>query len=267
MSALDLASIPASLRAGDAMLARVEDAGLRASQPREQAVYDGWLLRYADGKAKRARSVNPVAAGALPLDEKLAHCAAFYARRGMPVLVRITPFSRPAGLDDLLAARGFTAFEDTRVMVADLGAPVPVAVPGMAIAALDRAAFGALLGALHGLDAARAAVERDRFAQSAGDGCYLAAMDDGRAVACGCAVFDGALAGIYGMVTAGAHRGRGLATGLVAALLSGARDRGCAAAYLQVDAGNAPARRMYSKFGFRDRYAYWYRSPPREDST
>jgi hypothetical protein len=50
----------------------------------------------------------------------------------------------------------------------------------------------------------------------------------------------------------------------VDALLQRAAARGCATAYLQVDAANAAARRAYSKFGVRDGYAYGYREPPEE---
>jgi N-acetylglutamate synthase len=73
---------------------------------------------------------------------------------------------------------------------------------------------------------------------------------------------EGKFAGIFGMVTAAEFRGRGVATAIVAKLLNEARAAGAETAYLQVEADNAPARRAYSKFGFRDRYAYWYRAPP-----
>lgn len=268
MTVLDVASIPAALRAArDPALARIEDAGLSASQPREQHIYDGWLLRYANGKAKRARSVNPIAAGDLPLEEKLAYCAEFYARQGVPLILRITPFSRPAGLDDALAALDYTAAEETRVMVTALGGVATVPAPAAPVTELERAEFGVALAGLHGLDPVRAAVERDRFAHSVVDGLYLTVREEDRAVACGCAVFDGALVGIYGMVTAAARRGRGVATRLVAELLQRAHARGCTTGYLQVDATNTPARRVYAKFGFTDRYAYWYRSPPGKGRT
>ncbi|HET9025260.1 MAG TPA: GNAT family N-acetyltransferase [Burkholderiaceae bacterium] len=265
---LDLASIPAELRCPvDPGLARLEDAALTASQPREQAIYDGWLLRYANGKAKRARSVNLIGAGDRPLETKLAYCAEFYRRRGVPFILRMTPFSRPLGIDAALDRLGYVAAEDTRVMVAPLAVPPAVAAPGGPVETLDQATFGTVLAGLHGLDPVRAATERDRFAHAVFDGIYLAICEDGRAVACGSAVVDANLVGIYGMVTAASHRGRGLATRLVEELLRHACVRGCTTAYLQVEAGNAPARRAYSKFGFRDGYAYWYRWPPGEGKT
>jgi GNAT superfamily N-acetyltransferase len=260
--------IPAALAAvDDPLLARIEDAALTASQPREQAFHDGWVLRYANGKAKRARSVSLLGAGIRPLDAKLAYCERFYASHAVPLLLRLTPFSQPAGVDAALAERGFGAFEDTRVMVAAMAAVPAAGVADGGLLAVDRARFGDTLAKLHGLDPARAAVERARFAHSVGDAVHLVALDDGQPVACGSAVVDDDLVGLFGMVTAATHRGRGLATRLVAELLRQARGRGCTTAYLQVEAGNAPARRIYGKFGFRDGYAYWYRLPPTEGTT
>jgi hypothetical protein len=55
-----------------ALLARIEDAGINASAPREQRWVDGWLVRLSPGKAKRARCIQAVAPGRLGIDEKLA---------------------------------------------------------------------------------------------------------------------------------------------------------------------------------------------------
>src|SRR5437762_3978385 len=88
------------------LLARVEDAGLNASAPPQQRLIDGWLVRFSPGKAKRARCVNAVAAGRLRLADKLALCEQVYAAAGLPMFVRITPFSEPHGLDLALAGLG-----------------------------------------------------------------------------------------------------------------------------------------------------------------
>ncbi|HJV61699.1 MAG TPA: GNAT family N-acetyltransferase, partial [Albitalea sp.] len=77
------------------LLRQVEDAGLNASAPPQQRLLDGWLLRFSPGKAKRARCVNAVAPGRLPLERKLDACQRLYEEVGLPMLLRITPFSEP----------------------------------------------------------------------------------------------------------------------------------------------------------------------------
>ena len=113
-----------------ALLSRIEDAGLNASAPPQQRWLDGWLVRFSPGKAKRARCVNAVAAGRLSLAKKLELAGALYAEAGLPLLIRITPFSLPEGLDEALEALGMGRLDDTRVMVcAALDALQPAALP------------------------------------------------------------------------------------------------------------------------------------------
>ncbi|HEY8708159.1 MAG TPA: GNAT family N-acetyltransferase, partial [Burkholderiaceae bacterium] len=88
------------------LLSRIEDAGLNASAPPQQRWVDGWLVRFSPGKAKRARCVNPVASGRLPVAERIDACAQVFAQAGLPLIVRITPFTQPADLDALLEQQG-----------------------------------------------------------------------------------------------------------------------------------------------------------------
>ena len=39
----------------------------------------------------------------MPVAQRLAECAKIYADAGLPLIVRITPFTLPVGLDALLA--------------------------------------------------------------------------------------------------------------------------------------------------------------------
>jgi len=57
-------------------------------------------VRFSPGKAQRARRINAVAPGGLPLSERLAYCQALYRAAGLRMLFRITPFSQPPHLDD-----------------------------------------------------------------------------------------------------------------------------------------------------------------------
>ncbi|HKO68608.1 MAG TPA: GNAT family N-acetyltransferase [Burkholderiaceae bacterium] len=257
------ASIPPTLRAHGhqyTLAARIEDAALSVSQPTQQSFFDGWLLRYSPGKAKRARSINSVGGGVLPLDEKISHCIDFYRQLSLPCLFRITPFSQPYNLDSKLADAGFGAHQDTRVMSVALSQTKAGATPTTA-RSVDAEQFAAVFCKLHGIDATKASAERDRYARASDRSAFVVQWDNDAPIACGSVAIERGLAGIFGMVTATEHRGRGVASSIVSQLLQYAREAGAEVAYLQVEADNAPARRAYSKFGFEDCYAYWYRTP------
>jgi ribosomal protein S18 acetylase RimI-like enzyme len=261
---LDPASIPAALRGIERQMqytlaARIEDASLSVSQPAQQSFFDGWLLRYSPGKAKRARSINSIGAGVLPLVEKLSHCIDFYRHHGLPCLFRITPFSHPHNLDTELAAAGFEAHQDTRVMSVALS-QIERTAPSAA-QTVHAEQFAAAFCELHGLGPGKANAERERYIRAADRSVFVVQFAGDTPIACGSLAMEGKLVGIFGMVTAVEHRGRGVASAIVAKLLHDAHAAGAETAYLQVEADNAPARRAYSKFGFKDCYAYWYRAP------
>jgi len=252
------------------LLSQIEDAGINASAPREQLWVDGWLVRVSPGKAKRARCVQAVAAGRLSLDERLARCLAIYADVGLQPFFRITPFSLPAGLDEQLAARGMERIDDTRVMVASLDADASPALveagdtlEALSLHAVDGDAFAEWIGLRRGSSAEARAAHADRIRRSPVPHRALQLLDfSGLPVAGGQVVVEGELAGLYDIFSIEAMRGRGLARALCRQLLRLAAEDGARVAYLQVEASNAPARRIYERLGFADAYAYHYRSPP-----
>ena len=259
----DPQGLPAELlSAHDQVGARLEDAGLTSSQPPQQTIYDGWLLRYSPGKAKRARSANAIGPGVLPLEHKLAEVAAFYRRVGLPCLYRLTPFSQPVGLDSALDRAGYVALDPSRVMALDLSVREQPTARVVEPVDVDVAEFARIAGALRGSSPTVVAAEAQRLAHSALPAHYVVIRASAEAVACGNVVLDGDCAGIFNMVTAVPKRGHGYATAIVQVLLDRAIAAGARLAYLQVDAANAAARNVYHRFGFRDRYAYWYRAAP-----
>jgi GNAT superfamily N-acetyltransferase len=266
--------------AANALLARVEEAGLNASAPPQQLLYDGWLLRFSPGKAKRARCVNALAAGHLPLQEKLDYVRQLFAQHKLPAIVRVTPFAQPAGLDTELAAQGWRQFEDTRVMTADLSVlqgddaismrllgknaletRMDIAHTGLKLERPSVTAFADIVGTLRGSPAEQRRAHAQRLAASPVPFEPFALNDArGVAVACGQIARECALVGVYDVFVREDARGKGIAGALTAAMLRHAAQQGARTAYLQVDANNTAARAVYSKFGFADAYGYWYRS-------
>lgn len=244
------------------LLSRIEDAGINASAPPQQRWVDGWLLRYSPGKAKRARCVQAVADGRLPLEQRLALCQAVMDSAGLPLVLRMTPFSRPAGLDAVLAARGWARFDETRVMVAVCPGQAEPLPAGLLWQAQDSAAYAETVGALRGSPEGQRAAHAQRLALSPVPyrGWVLRRATDGRVLACGQSAAEGDLVGLYDVFTDPQARGQGLARLLCGRLLAQAHAAGARTAYLQVEADNHAARRVYQRIGFVDGYSYHYRS-------
>ncbi len=251
---------------------RIEDAGLNASATPQQLWVDGWLLRFSPGKAKRARCVNALAPGRMGFDQRLAWIEAFYARAELPLVFRVTPFSQPATLDADLASRGLVKRDSTHVMVcADVrGAlsagpvvpEVPVApIRGYVIQALGAQAFAQAVGRLRGstLQQQQAHAQRQELSPLAWRAFVVRKVATSQVVAAAQLALEAELAGVYDVVTADAERGLGLATWLCRHLLAQALREGAATAYLQVEADNLGARRIYSRLGFVGAYDYHYR--------
>ena len=244
------------------LLSRVEDAALNASAPQEQLLIDGWLVRYSPGKAKRARCINAIAPGRLSLSERIALCEPVYEGAGLSMIMRITPFSAPPGLDDALGMLGWNRFDDTRTMV--LAELKPAAVPapgrGVTIEPVDSERFAEEIGRLRGSPPLQRLAHAQRLARAPVPHHALIVHREGEVVACGQMAIETNLVGLYDVFTAAAERGRGLGRLLCTHLLQRAHELGARCAYLQVDSDNASARRVYQKLGFADGYAYHYRS-------
>ena len=236
---------------------RAELAGLNASAPPQQTDIDGWLIRLSPGKAKRSRCINALREGALPLDELLARCQRAYDAAGLPLAVRVTPWSQPADLDARLAAKGWGAFDAADVMVLDALRPDPAPA---ALQALDAPAYAGVVGALRGSPDTAIAAHAERIANAPVSYQGFALQDDaGRLLACGQMVVEGELVGLYDIASALPRQGHG--ERLCRALLARAHAQGARQAYLQVGTDNAVAQRLYARLGFRFAYRYHYRSP------
>lgn len=250
------------------LLSRIEDAGLNASAPPQQRWIDGWLVRFSPGKAQRARCINAVSAGLLPVGEKLAICDALYRQSGLRMLMRITPFSQPPDLDGWLGQHGFQRFGQTAVMVCDAIPDGPMEPPPEALRfeSASSEAYAHILGNLRGTTYGGCTAHAERLTN-----CpvplrrTLLRGADGTVKACALSALEGDLVGLYDVFTADAARGRGLARWLCARLLAEARQQGAKVAYLQVEAQNHAALKLYRRLGFVEAYSYHYRALPSAD--
>jgi len=247
------------------LLSRIEDAGINASAPPQQRWLDGWIVRTSPGKARRARCVNAVAHGRLPLEEKLALAERVFRDAGLPMVVRITRFTLPEDLDARLAALGWQKLDDTRVMVCpQLPTVAPPPLPaGTRWEQLKAADFAETVGELRGSPHSQRVAHAERLLASPVpyQGFAISRTADGAVLACGQFAREAELVGLYDVFTRENQRGQGLARLLCERLLSLATNEGAQIGYLQTEADNHAARAIYQRLGFSDQYSYHYRQP------
>ena len=244
-------------------MSRVEDAGLNASAPPQQRWLDGWIVRYLPGKARRARCINAVSVGCLPLDDKLAMAAEVYREADLPMIFRLNRFTHPVYLDSELSDRGYAQVDTTRVMVLPtLTSSRSGALPGSCHwADLNGAAFADAVGALRGSSAAhrQGHALRLQYSPVTYQGYAIRRDVDGAVLACGQFAREADLVGLYDIHTLDSARGKGLATMLCEHMLSISALQGARTGYLQVDSENEAALQVYRRLGFADAYEYHYR--------
>jgi ribosomal protein S18 acetylase RimI-like enzyme len=237
-------------------LRRLEEFGLNSSAPPGQLLYDGWLLRLLPGQAKRARSVNAVYPSTLPLADKIRYCENLYREHELPMIFRITPFSEPAGLDAALGRLGYPRFDTTAVEATTIDPQ------HLGLWEADILPLVDWVEAVGSLRKSPVLFRQAHLARLQGTPLVQRAMavrHEGQIVATGLTIVEDGWAGLFDIVTAPAARQQGFGRRIVESLLRAALDLGARQAYLQVGATNVAARRLYARYGFRERYQYWYR--------
>ena len=194
--------------------------------------------------------------------DTLVLCESEYAELGLPLIVRITPFSDPAGLDRMLADAGMRTISGTRVMVrADLShIDAPVLPRESTLQRMDHEVFAQTIGQLRGSPLAERLAHAQWLLHAPVPFSAWMFERSGDVAVCAQMAIEGELVGLYDVYTATARRNRGLACVLCEHLLVQARDRGARVAHLQIDCDNGPARSLYRRLGFVDAYSYHYRT-------
>lgn len=238
---------------------RFEAAGFRA-WPAASVHYDGtWVVRLTPAQgSKRLNSINPLDPDDLrDLPQRIEAAARRFEAAGRPLVFRLSPLAGER-LEAQLEAMGFRAIGQSLVMRLDLDSTaVDDAMDQIPLKDFGRFA-GAALATRGGDPTGRTGLLEVIGAIRAEPGLFVLERDE-MPVATAVCVHDGDLAGLFEVVTLAAERGQGYGRRLVLSALKWARLRGANTAWLQVEADNAGARRLYERMGFEEIYRYHYR--------
>ena len=225
-----------------------------AVAPPQTLEIGGWLAPLDNGTIGRARSAVPLRHDIGP--QAIGEIAAAYRDRGLEPSFRIADVGPLEAVHDELARLKFSPRQPTIFKIGSASELAALSEASANILAAPDAAWGAVfLG--EGFDPADGAHRIAALTRSP-NAIYGSAGADGETHAVGVMSFGATWAGIHGMRTAPAHRGKGYASAVLASLGRAALVRGVSQVFLQVEEAN-PARRIYRRAGFTQawRYHYW----------
>ena len=241
---------------------RLEEVAMNAWPALQQMLFDGWIVRFAQGYTKRANSVNPLCESHLDVVGKIAACERLFAAKDLPTAFRLTPFASPLDLDTVLAQRGYGAIDETLVMHLDIQQAHIQSTPRVALREEALPDWLPIFCRLSEEPLAQHHTHAAMLDRIPATRLLVSLVNAGTVVACGMGVLEQDYFGLFSLVTAPHQRNRGHGTRLVVGMLQWAGEHGATQAYLQVVQSNTPARHVYTKMGFQEAYRYWYRISP-----
>ena len=253
--------VPSAVSSPD-MVRGLQERAARALPAQQAENAEGWWLRSAACCAWWVGTVLPHAdAGPGELERRVVRAEEFYAGHHVAARFQVSPLACPAGLDTVLAERGYRRQAPASLQVASTARVLGRLPAGSLGVRVDDRPTGAWSGAWHTAAGQGGAprAEWGMLGRVQRPSAYACVMSGDEVVAVGRAVADAGWAGVFGMATLPGARGKGAARQVLAALAGWAGTHQAGRMYLQVERGNTPARRLYERAGFRELCGYHYR--------
>jgi ribosomal protein S18 acetylase RimI-like enzyme len=236
-----------------------EEILLNQWQPLQTMLYDGWVLRFANGYTKRANSVNPIYFSTIDVVDKINHCERIYASHRLKTTFKITPFIQPKNLDEILNHEGYSTIDHTSVQRIDLK---QLEQPNNQRVHIDDRVNEEWLHhfcVLNEVNNKHKETMKLMLSNQLSEKGFFTLFDNDDVVACGLGMIERNALGIFDIVTNKNYRNLGWGEQLMLHILQWGRNGGADYSYLAVLLHNQPALKLYSKVGYKEIYKYWYR--------
>lgn len=235
-----------------------EELSMNAHPSIKTQIFDGWVLRFANGYTKRANSVNPLYPSEIAAADKINCCEEIYKSQGLPTVFKLTPLS-VKNLDKTLGAKGYEKVGPTNLMTKSLASQGTFEAKAVVKDQIDEVWQKNYFRLNCVSDDSKIATAKTIQENILNKTLCASIIENEAVIACGLCVVEREYAGLYDIVVDIDYRGKGFGYTICHSLLNNAAKIGAKTAYLQVVADNAPAVGLYNKLGFSDCYQYWYR--------
>jgi GNAT superfamily N-acetyltransferase len=224
-------------------------------------IYDGWILRLANGYSKRANSATPFMPGAALDDALIDSMIGHFVEANVRPTFRLNGLEA-AGADEILKLRGFKEIEPTHVLTAPIKDGDCTPDPEVQLDHQVSKRWVRETAASYGGDKADDEMLLRIVSRIRQQVAYATLNLDDRPVAWGLGVVERGYLGLYDIVVSPDLRGIGLGRRVVSSLIAWGCAQGAHTAYLQVREENEIARSLYEALGFGIAYRYTHRVMP-----
>jgi Acetyltransferases len=238
---------------------RIEELSMNAWPSLYTMLYDGWIIRFANGYTKRANSVSPLYYSSENIDDKIKKCEELFSNERIRTVFKITDEAYPGDLDSILERLGYQFLDLTSVQLLNLS-DIPETTETDIILCKN---IDEWLDYFYLVDPSESEsrAAHGQILESIMCETYLTCLlSDGKVRACGLGVREDEYIGLFDICVDKDYRRQGFGERLVRGTINIGRNNGARKAYLQVMLDNIPALRLYSKLGFKEAYKYWYRA-------
>ena len=237
----------------------IEELSMNAWPSLETVLYDGWVIRLANGYSNRSNSINPIYPSRLKPEMKFEYCEELFARHNMATTYKLLNCDEHTIIDQKLESLNYQKIHETSIQICEIQANPKINSTGIIVSEdfddkwinsviefnkverKDIPTFKKILGSIA---MEKIVIRKESGAETAG---------------CGYGVTGNNYAGVFDIVVKEKFRGKGYGRQIVEAILSEAAKRSMRYSYLQVMLNNPIALHLYKKLGYREIYRYWYR--------
>jgi ribosomal protein S18 acetylase RimI-like enzyme len=237
----------------------MEELSINAWPSIQTILYDGWILRMANGYTKRANSINLLYKSKINLEEKIEYCRKLYSQNNLPAIYKLVECDEHKIIDNELKILSYEKLDITSVQICNNLKILDNNFDKIIISDSFTNEWVNGFIECNNIKPEYTETLKIMLKNTMGNKVIIAKKINDEIIGCGYGVIENGYIGIFDIVVKESRRGNGYGKEIVQTILSEAGKIGVEKSYLQVVNNNVIAKNIYKKLGYEEKYKYWYR--------
>ena len=243
----------------------IEELSMNAWPSLQTILYDGWVIRLANGYTNRPNSINPIYPSKIKPEEKFEYCDELFTRHNLLAAYKLVGLGKDKPCDEHKAINAkleklnYEIVNETSIQVREISTPKKNNFDGMIVSCdFDTQWIESVID-YNRIEEKHIPTFKKILENIAVEKIVVRKEIGNEIIGCGYGAIENNHVGIFDIVVKEKYRGKGYGREIVETILFEAGKRGVENSYLQVLLNNPVALHLYEKMGYREIYRYWYR--------